>query len=143
MGQHYMGKVGTVNNESNLFYSVTFQTKIFWRVNIWHILEEPPWLTVSNKGCWRHHYNFFLFKGGILSFFFFTYVIQHCYICRPSDSTVYEVAGVMGSNPGLLRLWHWQPNALTIQPDIIHNMHMNKSDTVQTVVLINTCSHEY
>ncbi len=41
MGQHCMGKVGTVNNDSNLFYNVTFQKK---RVNFWHILEEPPWL---------------------------------------------------------------------------------------------------
>ncbi len=28
----------------------------------------------------------------------------------PSDSTVPEVAGI-GSNPGLLRLWHWLPPA--------------------------------
>ncbi len=41
---------------------------------------------------------------------FLMYFIQHCFICRPSDFTVSEDAG---SNPGLLRLRHWQPDALT------------------------------
>ncbi len=27
-------------------------------------------------------------------FFFFMYVIQHCFICHPSDSTVSEEAGI-------------------------------------------------
>jgi hypothetical protein len=26
-----------------------------------------------------------------------------------------------GPNPGLLRLWHWQPDALTTRLDLIHN----------------------
>jgi hypothetical protein len=40
-------------------------------------------------------------KGGCFlgwGFLFFTYYIQHCFICRPSDSTV------LGSNPGPLQL---------------------------------------
>ncbi len=41
---------------------------------------------------------------------FFSYIsmyfIQHCFICRPSDSTV------LGSNFGLLRLWHCQTDTL-------------------------------
>jgi hypothetical protein len=27
---------------------------------------------------------------------------------------------MLGSNPGLLRLWHWQPDALTTWLDLIH-----------------------
>jgi hypothetical protein len=27
---------------------------------------------------------------------------------------------ILGSNPGLLRLWHWQPEALTTRLDLIH-----------------------
>jgi hypothetical protein len=57
-------------------------------------------------------------KGGLLIFphlhllymtqgvfwIFFLYFIQHCFICRPSDSRVSEDAGI---EPRLLRLWHW------------------------------------
>jgi hypothetical protein len=38
------------------------------------------------------------------------YHIQHCFTCRPSDSTVSEDAGI---EPGLLRLRRWQSDALT------------------------------
>ncbi len=34
-----------------------------------------------------------IFFGGIFSLFF-PYVIQHCFICRPSDSTVPTDAGI-------------------------------------------------
>jgi hypothetical protein len=34
------------------------------------------------------------FKGGFFGFFLLMYVIQHCFICRPSDSTVSEDAGI-------------------------------------------------
>jgi hypothetical protein len=38
-------------------------------------------------------YLFFkIFFGGI--FYFFSYFIQHCFICRPSDSTVSTDAGI-------------------------------------------------
>jgi hypothetical protein len=33
-------------------------------------------------------------KREFLDFFFFMYDIQHCFICRPSDSTVSEDAGI-------------------------------------------------
>jgi hypothetical protein len=51
--------------------------------------------------------SFFCGGGGI----FFSYYIQHCFICRPSDSTV--------PNPGPLHLVHWQPVALTTRLDLI------------------------
>jgi hypothetical protein len=38
----------------------------------------------------HHHHNFF--SGDFLGFFM--YCIQHCFICRPSDSTVSEDAGI-------------------------------------------------
>jgi hypothetical protein len=43
------------------------------------------------------------------------YFIQHCFICRLSDSTVSEDAGIE-----LLRPWHWQPDALTARLDLIY-----------------------
>jgi hypothetical protein len=35
-----------------------------------------------------------LFGGFFLYIFFFSYIIQHCFICRPSDSTVPTDAGI-------------------------------------------------
>jgi hypothetical protein len=42
-----------------------------------------------------------LLKGNFFFFFFFMYVIQYCSVCRLSDSTVSEDAGI---EPGLWRL---------------------------------------
>ncbi len=33
-------------------------------------------------------------KGDFLDFLLFMYYIQHCFICRPSDSTVSKDAGI-------------------------------------------------
>ncbi len=37
---------------------------------------------------------FFYGGGGLFEFYGFKYFIQHCFICRPSDSTVSEDAGI-------------------------------------------------
>jgi hypothetical protein len=50
----------------------------------------------------------------------FMYCIQHCFICRPSDTLRRRM---LGSNPGLLRLRHWQSDALTTSLDLIHKLH--------------------
>jgi hypothetical protein len=34
-------------------------------------------------------------RGDFLDFSFFMYDIQHCFICRPSDATVSEDAGIV------------------------------------------------
>jgi hypothetical protein len=46
------------------------------------------------------------FLGG--GFFYFSYCIQHCFICRLSDSTVPTNAGI---EPRTLLLLHWQSDA--------------------------------
>ncbi len=44
----------------------------------------------------------------------FMYFVQHYFICRPSDST-------LSRKPRkLLRLWHWQSDALTTRLDFTH-----------------------
>ncbi len=56
------------------------------------------------------------FKIFFFGIFFFPYYIQHCFICRPSDSTCRRM---LGSNPGPLQLVHWQSDALTTRLDLI------------------------
>jgi hypothetical protein len=55
---------------------------------------------------------FFLKVHGIfLDFLIFTYYIQHCFICRPSDSTVLTDAGIeprtVASGALQLEYLHW------------------------------------
>ncbi len=49
-------------------------------------------------------------KGGFFSFFM--YVIQHCFICRPSDSTVSEEAGIEPRTVATLALTDRRSNHL-------------------------------
>ncbi len=51
-------------------------------------------------------------KGGFLSIFLFMYVIQHCIICRPSESTVSEDAGIEHSTFATLALTARRSNHL-------------------------------
>ncbi len=45
--------------------------------------EAPQWVAVNR-----------IDKGGFFQLFLFMYIIQDCVICRPSDSTVSEDAGI-------------------------------------------------
>ncbi len=58
-------------------------------------------------------------KGYFLEFYFYVlYDIQHCFICRPSDSTVSEDAEVEPRTVATIR--HWLSDALTTGLDLIH-----------------------
>ncbi len=62
-------------------------------------------------------------------FFYVGNVIQHCFIYRPSDSTLSEDAGIDSG------LWHWQPDALTLRLDLIHtrlNLIHTRLDCIHT-----------
>jgi hypothetical protein len=60
-------------------------------------------------------------KGGFLWFIFiFMYVIQHCFICRPSDSTVLEDAGFEPWTDATLALTVRRSNLLATSHDKIN-----------------------
>jgi hypothetical protein len=48
--------------------------------------------------------------------YFLNYFIQHCFICRHSDSTLLEDSGV---KPRTVAILHWQPHALTTPLNLI------------------------
>jgi hypothetical protein len=61
----------------------------------------------------------FFLKGFFI--IFFIYDIQHCFICRPSDSTVSEYAGIEPRTVVTTAL----TTALTTRLDLIHNFFRN------------------
>ncbi len=65
-----------------------------------------------------------LLRSAFLVFgsFFLKYFIQHCFICRRSDSTVSKDAGIAPA--GQLRLRHWQSGSLTNQQDLNHELDL-------------------
>jgi hypothetical protein len=73
-------------------------------------------------------------KGGFF-WIIFMYDIQHCFIYRPSDSTVSEDAAV--PNPGQMRLRHWLSDALTTRLDL------NKLRTRKNVLKITHLNYLY
>jgi hypothetical protein len=58
--------------------------------------------------------DFFIFFWGGGYFLFLSHYIQHCFICRPSDSTVPTDAGIEPRTAV-----HWQSDALTTRLDLI------------------------
>ncbi len=60
-------------------------------------------------------FNVFFKKGGLL---LFVYSIQHCFICRPSDSTVSEDTVI---KPRTVASRHLLSDTLTTRLDLIHN----------------------
>jgi hypothetical protein len=67
-------------------------------------------------------------KWGIFVYFFtYMYFIQHCFICRPSDSTVSEDAG---NEPRSVATLQWQADALTTRLDLNHKKWMDENETL-------------
>jgi hypothetical protein len=59
----------------------------------------------------------YVLKGACLDFTFFIYVIQHCFICRPSESTGSEDAG---SEPRTVAKFALTARRSTTRIDLIH-----------------------
>jgi hypothetical protein len=70
---------------------------IFW-VKMLNFFDGDPGSGMENTDLGWEKFGsatvfFFIFLGGDL-FLFFSYYIQHCFICRSSDSTVATDAGI-------------------------------------------------
>ncbi len=71
------------------------RNKIFFNFSLHALLTYKPFKKGRSFRTYRHTNldQQMSFKWGFLDFFLSMYVIQHCFICRPSDSTVSENAG--------------------------------------------------
>ncbi len=74
-------------------------------------------------------------------YIFFMYDIQHCFICRHSDSTVSEDAGI---EPRTVATTALASDALTTRIDLIHTrldlIHISSSPTFEKTVRIDSPS---
>jgi hypothetical protein len=68
-------------------------------------------------GCWNESVLLNIFYSHFW-LAFLTYIIQHCFICCPSESNVSEDGGIEYM---ILRHWHWQCDALTTWLNLILN----------------------
>jgi hypothetical protein len=68
--------------------------KFFFSCSNDFILQKVylSWYVHSCIGLIMFFFKYFFFWGG--DFLIFSYFIQHCFICRPSDSTVPTDAGI-------------------------------------------------
>jgi hypothetical protein len=58
-------------------------TPMKWKIQILLVLCSPSIL-----------FEMIFLKGDLIGFFLLMYEIQHCFICRPTDSTLSEDAGI-------------------------------------------------
>ncbi len=81
---------------------------------------------IPDPGSWIRIFSIpdpgFFFSGGF--FWILNYFIQHCFICRPSDSTVPVNAGIEPRTVSTKALG-WLSDAVTTRLDLIHS---RKSD---------------
>ncbi len=66
-----------------------------------------------------------------IGFLLFICVIQHCFICRPSESSVSEHAG---NEHRTVATWLWQPDALTTRLDLIHKYSCSPGTARHTLI---------
>ncbi len=79
----------------------------FFKANLW----------VIKKTCCVFSQVSFFSLPSLFLFLFFHYCIQNCFVCHPSESTVFEDAGI---EPRTVAS-HGLSDALTTQLDLIHS----------------------
>jgi hypothetical protein len=88
-----LAEIGSFSHECAL------KKALLWRFllsneGIWSVLFTEACGDLMHKQHNPELWQYRIRKGGFLGFFLLMYDIQHCFICRPSDFTVSEDAGI-------------------------------------------------
>ncbi len=93
--------VNNVWDSGGTLIQAVFRNRINWfRIRIQHfwLNTDPDPDSIRIEGLMTKNWKIFYFFSFLVFwgffFYFFSYYIQHCFICRPSDSTVPTDAGI-------------------------------------------------